>query len=86
MTLIRQTAQGPAEGFSTERADCWFGIPFAKPPVGELRFKRAREPQAWEGVRACKQMGPRPHDFLAGPMLETEIFTQAPSEDCLYLN
>ncbi|MBQ1331992.1 MAG: carboxylesterase/lipase family protein [Lachnospiraceae bacterium] len=86
MTLIRQTAQGPAEGFSTGRADCWFGIPFAKPPVGELRFKRAREPQSWEGVRACTEMGPRPHDFLAGPMLETEIFTQAPSEDCLYLN
>ena len=86
MTLIRQTAQGQAEGFSTERADCWFGIPFAKPPVGELRFKRARDPEPWEGVRACTQMGCRAHDFLAGPMLETEVFTNEPSEDCLYLN
>ena len=60
----------------------WRGIPFATPPVGELRWKAPRAPQPWEGVRnalnfgsACPQRG-----FGGG----TSGITG--EEDCLYLN
>ena len=60
----------------------WRGIPFATPPVGELRWKAPRPPEPWEGVRetlafgsACPQRG-----FGGG----TSGITGA--EDCLYLN
>ena len=38
----------------------YFGIPFAKPPVGELRWKAPQPLDAWEGVRETKFFGPRP--------------------------
>ena len=57
----------------------YFGIPYAAPPVGELRWKAPQSVQPWKGVRqttefsmACKQNA----DWLKEPK----------SEDCLYLN
>ena len=60
--------------------DAFWGIPFAKPPTGKLRFAAPQPSEPWSGVRnahlnfhICPQ-----HDF----------FTQKPigAEDCLYLN
>src|SRR5215831_6900741 len=34
------------------------GIPFAAPPVGDLRWKAPRPPEAWQGVRDCFEFGP----------------------------
>ena len=43
----------------------WRGIPFAEPPVGNLRWRAPQRPQKWSGVRNttdfgndCKQLGP----------------------------
>lgn len=58
------------------------GIPFAKPPVGPLRWRPPERPAPWEGVRACTDFGP------ACPQPDVPLF-QVPgprSEDCLYLN
>ena len=58
------------------------GIPFAAPPVGDLRWKPPQPVKPWEGVRACTEFGPwcpQPKQFLG-----RETGTQ--SEDCLYLN
>lgn len=60
----------------------FLGIPFAKPPVGELRFAAPQPAEPWEGERACTEYGPSciqgaPH----GGTLNYPI-----SEDCLYLN
>lgn len=64
-------------------------IPFAAPPVGELRWKAPQPAAAWTGVRrsdafspACYQ-GNRPFG-LPGSILYQN--PGAPSEDCLYLN
>lgn len=64
----------------------WLGIPFAKPPVGELRFKRARKPEPWDGVLKCQEMGPGPIQFAAGSMKMMTDQKYRKNEDCLYLN
>lgn len=66
------------------------GIPYAAPPVGELRFKAPLEPIPWEGVRICDTFPPISiQEFLPeGEFYQKEFFpTEMPmSEDCLYLN
>ncbi|KAJ8723138.1 hypothetical protein PYW08_003050 [Mythimna loreyi] len=57
------------------------GIPYAQPPVGDLRFKAPQPPKPWEGVRAAKEFGPKCY--------QNDMFTNTGkigSEDCLYLN
>ena len=62
----------------------YFGIPFAKPPVGDLRWKAPQPVEDWEGIRETKKFGPRP--------MQTNVFgdmksrSDGVSEDCLYLN
>ena len=86
MSLIAETKYGPVEGFEENGVRRWFGIPFAAPPVGEKRFRRAQEPEPWTEVRPCKTMGNSPVQFAAGPMAETMVQFAPSSEDCLYLN
>ena len=77
------------------------GIPYAKAPVGELRFKAPEEPDSWEGIRACDSYGPAcmqydrwakaSDDINDGdehPYVHIENYPYPPkmSEDCLYLN
>ncbi|XP_001360806.2 esterase B1 [Drosophila pseudoobscura] len=56
------------------------GIPFAQPPVGELRFRAPQPVQPWQGVRDCTYAREK-------PMQRNSITMSAEgSEDCLYLN
>ncbi|CAB3722648.1 carboxylesterase/lipase family protein [Trinickia soli] len=59
------------------------GIPYAAPPVGELRWKPPQPVTAWAGVRSAQQFGARCMQLLLFPM---EFRTRAMSEDCLFLN
>lgn len=77
--LIVTTKKGKVEGFLENGVRKFLGVPFAQPPVGDLRFKRAVPVKKWEGVKECKQMPPKPIQFMI-PMDFGE------SEDCLYLN
>jgi para-nitrobenzyl esterase len=62
----------------------YFGIPFAKPPVGDLRWKAPQALENWSGVKATKQFGPRPvQPIVFGDMNSR---SNGLSEDCLYLN
>lgn len=73
-------------------ADCsqieYRAIPFAAPPVGELRWRAPQPVVPWSGVRVCDRFAP----MCAQPARpERSIFLeyageQATSEDCLYLN
>ncbi|CAH2056120.1 unnamed protein product, partial [Iphiclides podalirius] len=79
-------AQGTLEGkacttHSGKKYYSFEGIPYAKPPVGSLRFRDPQEPDSWTGVRdatkpgnKCAQVNPYNPSSLIG------------SEDCLYLN
>jgi para-nitrobenzyl esterase len=60
------------------------GIPFAAPPVGELRWRAPQPVQPWSGVREALRFGPRAMQLpVFGDM---NFRSNGMSEDCLYLN
>ncbi|CAD5225500.1 unnamed protein product [Bursaphelenchus okinawaensis] len=86
-----QTLNGPVVGFvekldainrrrgPIEEANIFLGVPFAKPPVGTLRFERPLEPENWtEPLETL--------DFTAGCVPHHPIASFNYDEDCLYLN
>ncbi|MFC4101454.1 carboxylesterase/lipase family protein [Paenibacillus xanthanilyticus] len=81
--MLVQTCSGLARGVELEGAFVFRGIPYAAPPVGELRFKAPTPVRPWPGIRLCDQFGPiapqkrDPNGFM--PELPQ-------SEDCLNLN
>jgi para-nitrobenzyl esterase len=65
----------------------FLGIPYAAPPVAELRWKPPRLPVKWQGPRAAKQFAPSCPQFPSSwwpEMIGRKQFET--SEDCLYLN
>lgn len=73
-------ADGQLQGAIDGGSRVFLGIPFAKPPVGELRWKAPVPNDPWEDVRDATEFGGRCAQLqsLQGPASE--------SEDCLYLN
>lgn len=84
LTLQVTTQQGVVEGLEEDGVKKFLGVPFATPPVGELRWQAPQPMTAWEGVRDAKQFGPDPmQPNLFGDM---NFRGNGRSEDCLYLN
>ena len=91
---IRRTQQGQIIGFSNIANDnhIWLGIPYAQPPIGDLRWKAPRPLKAWAGVKKALKTGAsssqqKPswkNDMLAGNSFTGSTYVG--SEDCLYLN
>ena len=86
-----QTKAGLMSGKSGTDAsvNVYLGIPFAAPPVGDLRWAAPRAVDSWDGVRAADAMPPACIQHVAGSRLPwTEEFMHQGeiSEDCLYLN
>ncbi|CAH1398685.1 unnamed protein product [Nezara viridula] len=84
---VVETTAGSVRGFtSTSRSGRQYwsyrGIPFAKPPLGKLRFRPPEEPEPWTGIRNATEHGP----FC----IQYNMFHLNPkvigSEDCLYLS
>jgi para-nitrobenzyl esterase len=62
----------------------FLGIPFAKPPVGDLRWKAPQPAENWTGVKETKKFGPR---AMQAPIFgDMDFKSDGISEDCLYLN
>lgn len=83
---LAKTAHGTLEGTLTTDSEIrvFRGIPFAQPPVGQLRWKAPRSPPNWSGVRQAAKFGPRcMQHALFGDM---NFRSDGMSEDCLYLN
>ena len=74
------TVQGVVEGDVT----AFKGIPFAKPPVGDLRWRAPQPIDRWTGIKKADHYGPDcmqiPYKADAAPL------GAKPSEDCLYVN
>ncbi len=62
----------------------YFGVPFAKPPVGNLRWKAPQPLDKWNGVKQTKKFGPRPMQTIVFGDMNSR--SDGVSEDCLYLN
>ena len=79
-----QTAKvtgGEVQGVVTEGISIFKGIPFAAPPVGDLRWKAPAPVQAWTGIKKADAFG------LACMQAANSMGNTAPvGEDCLYLN
>merc|ERR1719336_3714047 len=76
---VVNTTKGPVQGTEDGNMNVFRGIPYAKPPVDDLRFKSPEEPAAWNDAM----------------ILDSEFTVTCPqlpandpsmSEDCLYLN
>ncbi len=85
------TEAGQVSGTTTNGGIHVFkGIPFAKPPVGENRWKAPQPVDKWEGVKSCTAYGPSPMQSNPVPFsMWTEEFLipkEPIGEDCLYLN
>jgi para-nitrobenzyl esterase len=82
VTVENGKLQGTSNSDHTVRI--FKGIPFAAPPVGDLRWKAPQPAANWTGVRQADKFGP--------PCLQTNVFgdiyfrDSQPSEDCLNLN
>ena len=83
MNTLVSTPFGKIEGFESQGVYKFYGVPFAKPPIGELRFRAPQMVEPWEGVLQAKKQAPnpmqRPDD---GSGMTFDDFT----EDCLYAN
>jgi para-nitrobenzyl esterase len=78
-----QTSFGPVEGYEDDGVLSYRGIPYAAPPVEELRWKPPIDPEPWaDMLPAIEKPNVCPQLTFAG--LPVPGFM--PSEDCLYLN
>lgn len=79
--LVAVTTLGPVRGAVEEGIPHFFGLPYAAPPVGALRWRAPAPAQAWTATRDATRKAaacPQPEGlFLAG---------SEASEDCLFLN
>src|SRR5256885_6450935 len=83
-TLHVKTEAGIVQGKMQGSARAFLGIPYAAPPVGELRWKAPAPPATWQGVRDATKFGAR---CMQGNIFSDMVFRDAgPSEDCLMLN
>ncbi|MEX0784047.1 MAG: carboxylesterase family protein [Dehalococcoidia bacterium] len=82
-----QTSYGKLEGAQLDGGQAFKGVPFAKAPVGQLRWAPPQRPEPWAGVRAATAYAPA--SLQAQSPISTMMgmsFAEGTSEDCLFLN
>jgi carboxylesterase type B len=86
MDVLVETRRGPVRGVAEGGLAVFRGLPFARPPVGPLRFRPPEPPEPWSGVRDAARFGPSAaqNGALVGPLMSLGI--SRTGEDCLYLN
>ena len=72
--LLRTTVQqGIVEGVEQKGLAYYKGIPFAQPPVGDLRWKAPLPPKKWEGVYKADTFKDKPYQQSQGPLPDSTI-------------
>ena len=87
MSAVATTSYGTLQGVALGASVVFKGIPFARPPIGDLRFRAPRPAERWNSMRDATQFGPTApqiHMEALDPILPWEEEPQ--SADCLYLN
>jgi para-nitrobenzyl esterase len=84
---IVKTDYGKLRGYVNEDVLVWKGVPYAKPPVGELRWAAPLDPEPWHGVRDAISPANKCTQLLTtNEWLRTGVVDPDSSEDCLYLD
>jgi para-nitrobenzyl esterase len=81
-----KVAEGEVQGKTINKGKVrsFLGLPYAAPPVGDLRWRSPQPPAKWSGIRDATHYGARCYQ---GQIYGDMIFQDSgPSEDCLYLN
>ncbi|MFS0776936.1 carboxylesterase/lipase family protein [Neobacillus sp. 3P2-tot-E-2] len=85
MDTLVETTYGRIRGKKEGGVVSWKGIPYAMPPVGELRFHPPQPPKPWSGIREAVNFGDAaPQPKMAAALLQKRGIST--NEDCLYLN
>ena len=91
--IVVETIAGKIRGIRDRGVEIFKGIPYAEPPLGDLRFRPPRKPKPWAGVRDALDYGNmavQSQNVFALPEDLLSLFTlagqQTLDEDCLYLN
>ncbi len=101
-TEVYNTADGEVRGVVLESGvELFAGIPYAAPPVGELRWKKPQDPEPWSSVLECDTFAPMSMQVRNLPIVSSlsqiigyhdykvslhDSYREAASEDSLYLN
>ena len=103
VTDVVTVKQGDLTGVYNEEqsVELYAGIPYAAPPVGDLRWAPPEDPASWEGVRACDTFAPMAMQSRGNTIFNSltsmavyhnyevtlkDNYLEPMSEDCLYLN
>ena len=103
VTGVVHVAQGDLTGVLTEdgQVEVYAGIPYAQPPVGDLRWREPRPAMPWEGVLRADHFAPMSMQSVNSPLFSSlaqivgyhdykislaDNYTEPVSEDSLYLN
>ncbi len=81
-------SSGAIEGIRLDTGvTAFLGVPYAAPPVGELRFRPPAPVEPWDGVRPATALGPAPVQGAPAPgRFLADLSSPNQSEDCLNLN
>lgn len=85
--VVVATSGGSVRGVEADGIRTWRGLPYAAPPVGELRWRPPQPAPVWDDVRESEAFGPaclQPAEYVYGDRV-LKARTRS-SEDCLYLN
>ncbi|MGW8204550.1 carboxylesterase/lipase family protein (plasmid) [Sphingomonas bisphenolicum] len=84
MAPVVAIADGALRGVNEEGVVAFKGIPFAAPPVGDLRWRAPQPVKRWQGVRDASRYG---HDCMQLPFpSDAAPLGTPPAEDCLFMN
>ncbi|MBV9969576.1 MAG: carboxylesterase family protein, partial [Xanthobacteraceae bacterium] len=80
---VVQTKEGPVQGLVANGVSKFLGIPYAEPPVGNLRWQPPKDRAPWTEVRMATEFAP-----ICAFVTTLGVFSGPPNnnEDCLYLN
>ena len=86
MNPLIETTGGKLAGRVQADVTRFLGIPYARPPIGERRFRPPEPPEPWPGVRDASSFGCSAPQTELGAAALPGMSVGPQSEDCLYLN
>lgn len=85
-TSVARTDNGFVKGYVNNNTLIWKGIPYAKPPVGDLRFRPPQDSNSWLGIRSATTACSECSQLVTDKFWRPTPGAYLGSEDCLYLD